>query len=75
MVENLHSRLRPYLDEQKSISQKILGLLQFYLNHRPFMRSHHERLKDKTPAEAMTGKSHRPWLELLGFACFKRPAV
>ncbi|MGZ3237215.1 MAG: hypothetical protein ACXU8A_07560, partial [Burkholderiaceae bacterium] len=75
MVENLHSRLRPYLDEQKSISQKILGLLQFYLNHWPFMRSQHERLKDKTPAEAMTGTPHPPWLEMLGFACFKRPAV
>lgn len=72
MVENLHSRLRPYLAEQKFVSQKILGLLQFYLNHKPFMRSKHERLKNKTPAEAMTGKPHLPWLEMLGFASFKR---
>jgi hypothetical protein len=75
MVENLHSRLRPYLDERKSVSQKILGLLQFYLNHKPFMRSKHERLVNKTPAEAMTGKPHLPWLEMLGFACFKRQAT
>jgi hypothetical protein len=47
----------------------------FYLNHKPFMRSKHERLKNKTPAEAMTGKRHLPWLDMLGFACFKRPAT
>ena len=75
MVENLHSRLRPYLAEQKTVTQKIIGLLQFYLNHKPFMRSQHERLKNKTPAEAMTGKPHLPWLEMLGFACFKRRAT
>jgi hypothetical protein len=75
MVENLHSRLRPYLDERKSVSQKILGLLQFYLNHKPFMRSKHERLVNKTPAEAMTGKPQKPWLEMLGFPGFKRQAA
>jgi len=25
----------------------------------------------KTPAEAMTGKPHRPWLEMLGFPAVK----
>jgi hypothetical protein len=75
MVENLHSGLRPYLDEQKSVSQKILGLLQFYLNHKPFMRGKHERLVNKKPAEAMTGKPHLPRLEMLGFARFKRQAT
>jgi hypothetical protein len=67
MVENLNSRVRPYLEERKFVSQKILGLIQFYLNHKPFMRSAHKRLVNKTPAEAMTGKSHQPWLEMLGF--------
>jgi hypothetical protein len=75
MVENLHSRLRPHLPERKAVSQKILGLLQFYLNHRPFMRSQHEGLKNKTPAQALTGNAHPPWLEMLGFARFKRPAI
>lgn len=68
MVENLNSRLRPYLDERKVITQKILSLIQFYLNHKPFMRSKHENFIDKTPAEIMTGKPHKPWLEMLGFA-------
>ena len=71
MVENLNSRVRPYLEERKSVSQKTLGLLQFYLNHKPFMRSRHARLVKKTPAEAMTGKPHRPWLEMLGFPAVK----
>jgi hypothetical protein len=39
------------------------------------MRSRHERLKNKTAAEAMTGKPHLPWLEMLGFACFKQRAA
>jgi hypothetical protein len=75
MVENFNSRLRPYLDEKKNITQKVLSLIQFYLNHKPFMRSHHERLKNKTPAQAMTGKAHPHWLEMLGFTPFKnKPA-
>lgn len=68
MVENFNSRLRPYLDERKMVTQKHLGLIQFYLNHKPFMRSKHQRLIDKTPAEAMTGKAHHSWLEMLGFS-------
>ena len=72
MVENLNGRVRPYLDERKSVSQKTLGLVQFYLNHKPFMRSKHKRLVNKTAAEAMTGKSHQPWLEMLGLAGVKR---
>lgn len=67
MIENFNSRLRPYLDERKFISQKSLDLIRFYLNHKPFMRSKHERLVKKTPAEALTGKAHKPWLEMLGF--------
>jgi len=69
MVENFNSRLRPYLDNRKFISTKILALIQFYLNHKPFMRSEHERLINKSPAEAFTGKPHKPWLEMLGFNC------
>ena len=68
MIENFNSRLRPYLDERKFMSKKSLGLIQFYLNHKPFMRSKHERLKGKTPAEALTGKAHKPWLEMLRIA-------
>ena len=50
MIENFNSRLRPYLDERTFMSQKSLNLIQFYLNHKPFMRSKHERLVNKTPA-------------------------
>ena len=75
MVENLNSRIRPYLDERKSISQKSLGLIQFFLNHKPFMRSKHQRLVNKTAAQALTGKPHQPWLEMLGFAAVKRQAA
>ena len=75
MVENLNSRVRPYLEERKSVSQKTLGLIAFFLNHKPFMRSKHERLVNKSPAESMTGKPHLPWLEMLGFPCVKSYAA
>ena len=75
IVENFNSRLRPYLDERKFISPKILALIQFYLNHKPFMRSKHERLINKTPAESMTEKPHKPWLEMLGFSRFQFKAA
>lgn len=75
MVENFNSRLRPYLDKRKFISQKMLALIQFYLNHRPFPRSQHAHLKDKSPAEILTGKPHKPWLEMLGFEPVRRKAV
>ena len=75
MVENFNSRLKPYLDERKTITRKKLGLYQYILNHRPFQRSHHARLVGKTPAEALTGKSHLHWLELLGYQRFQRTAL
>ena len=75
MVENFNSRLRPYLDERKIVTKKTLSLIQFYLNHKPFIRSKHERLINKTPAEAMTGKPHKLWLEMLGFISFKNKAA
>lgn len=75
MIENFNSRLRPYLDERKFMSQKSLNLIQFYLNHKPFMRSKHERLVNKTPAEALTGKAHKPWLEMLGFTPWYKQAA
>lgn len=75
MIENFNSRLRPYLDERKFMSQKSLNLIRFYLNHKPFMRSKHERLVNKTPAEALTGKAHKPWLEMLGFTPWYKQAA
>jgi hypothetical protein len=75
MVENFNSRLKPYLDERKNITGKKLGLYQFILNHRPFQRSHHPRLVGKTPAESLTGKPHRHWLELLGYQRFQRTSL
>ncbi len=75
MVENFNSRLKPYLDERKIVTRKKLGLYQFILNHRPFQRSHHPHLVGKTPAEALTRKTHRHWLELLGYQRIKRTTL
>ena len=39
------------------------------------MRSKHERLKNKSPAEALTGKPHKLYLEMLGSRLRQRQSV
>jgi len=74
MVENLHSRIKPYFNLRHEIGFGYLELLRFYMNHTPFQRSSKEVRKDKTPAEILTGKPHEHWLEMLGFQRFKKAA-
>ena len=70
MVENLNSRLRNYFFLRKQLGQEYLDLLQFFLNHRTFMRSEHLERVGKSPTELLTGKKQPHWLELLGFKRF-----
>lgn len=72
IVENLNSRLRNYFFLRKTLGSGYLELLQFFLNHRRFMRSSRPERVEKSPKELLTGESHRHWLELLGYNLFKR---
>ena len=74
MVENLHSRLRPYFSLRQEIGFGYLDLLRFYLNHVPFQRSEREERVNKSPAEILTKKPHPHWLDMLGFQRFKQAA-
>ena len=74
MVENLNSRLRPYLFSRREIGNGYLGLLRFFLNHKPFERSDNANRKGKSPAELLAGKPHPHWLEMLGYTRFSRAA-
>lgn len=74
MVENLHSRLKPYFILRREIGFGYLDLLRFYLNHTPFQRSAREERKGKTPTEILTGQKHPHWLEMLGYQRFKKAA-
>ncbi len=47
-----------------------LTLLQFFLNHRRYLRSEDPGRVDKSPAELLTGEPHAHWLELLGYTRF-----
>ena len=49
-----------------------LALLQFFLNHRRFLRSEHPGREGQSPAELLTGQAHPHWLELLGYTRFSR---
>jgi hypothetical protein len=65
LVENVNSRLRTYFTLRRHLGGSYLDLLQFFLNHRRFMRSRADR-KGKSPRELMTGQEHPHWLTLLG---------
>jgi hypothetical protein len=66
VVENLNGRLRNYFFLRRHLGPDYLHLLQFFLNHRRFLRSEHAERVDKSPAELLTGQGHAHWLELLG---------
>ena len=66
IIENINSRLRNYFFLRREIGAGYLELLQFFLNHRRFLRSERPERVDKSPAELLTGQTHPHWLEMLG---------
>ena len=66
VVENLNRRLRNYCFLRRHLGPDYLHLLQFFLNHRRFLRSEHPERVDHSPAELRSGQGHAHWLELLG---------
>ena len=65
LVENFNSRLRTYFTLRRHLGDSYLSLLQFFLNHRRFMRSRVGR-QDHSPRGLMTGQAHPHWFALLG---------
>jgi hypothetical protein len=72
VIENLNSRLRSYFFLRRQLGPDYLALLQFFLNHRRFLRSEHPDRVGKSPAELLTGQAHPHWLEMLGYQRFSR---
>jgi hypothetical protein len=72
LVENINGRLRGYFFLRRQLGNEYLGLLQFFLNHRRFVRSFHKERVGKSPAELLTGQEHPHWVEMLGFKRFSR---
>jgi hypothetical protein len=72
LVENLNSRLRNYFFLRRQLGEDYLVLLQYFLNHRRYLRSEHPERVGKSPTELLTGEPHRHWLELLGYTRFVR---
>jgi hypothetical protein len=72
IVENLNSRLRNYFFLRKTLGPNYLELLQFYINHRRYMRSSRPERKGKSPKELLTSQAHKHWLECLGYKLFKK---
>jgi hypothetical protein len=68
IIENINSRLRNYFFLRRELGSGYLELLQFFLNHRRFLRSEHPERVDKSPAELLTGQPHPHWLEMLGYS-------
>ena len=72
IIENLNSRLRNYFFLRRHLGEGYLDVLRFFLNHRRFLRSDRRERVGKSPAELLTGRAHRHWLELLGYERFHR---
>jgi hypothetical protein len=72
LVENLNSRLRTYFFLRRQLGKDYLTLLQFFLNHRRYLRSEDPSRVGKSPAELLMGEPHAHWLELLGYTRFAR---
>ena len=72
MVENLDRRLRTYFFLRRQFGKDYLTLLQFFLNHRRYLRSEVPSRVGKSPAELLTGEPHAHWLELLGYTRFSQ---
>jgi hypothetical protein len=72
VIENLNSRLRSYFFLRRHLGPDYLALLQFFLNHRRFLRSEHPERVGKSPAELLSGQPHPHWLQMLGFTLFSR---
>lgn len=68
IIENINSRLRCYFFLRREIGSGYLELLQFFLNHRCFLRSERPERVGKSPAELLTGQAHPHWLEMLGYS-------
>jgi hypothetical protein len=67
VIENLNSRLRNYFFLRRQLGPDYLVLLQFFLNHRRFLRSERPERVNQSPAELLTGTKHPHWLEMLGY--------
>ncbi len=72
VIENLNSRLRTYFFLRRHLGSDYLALLQFFLNHRRFVRSTRTERAGMSPAELLTGQPHPHWLEMLGYTRFSR---
>jgi len=72
LVENLNSRLRNYFFLRRHLGPDYLALLQFFLNHRRFVRSQRPERVGKSPAQLLGSSPHPHWLEMLGYVRFSR---
>jgi hypothetical protein len=72
VIENINSRLRSYFFLRRHLGTGYLSLLQFFLNHRRFLRSEHAQRVGRSPRELLTGQPHPHWLEMLGYSRFRR---
>ena len=64
-MESLNSGLRTYFTLPRHLGCSYLGLLQFFLNLRRFMRSR-VGCQDKSPRELLPGQEQLHWFTLLG---------
>jgi hypothetical protein len=74
VVENLNGRIRKFLINHIHVSQPVLNLFRFIINHREFQRSRCAHRDGLSPSQVLHNQSHNHWLEMLGYKLFKQAA-
>ena len=65
LVENLNSRLRPYMNIKKHVSSKFYCLIQLHMNTKKYRRSRIASRVGRSPVEILTGEQWPEFIELL----------
>ena len=65
LVENLNSRLRPYMNIKKHVSSTYYSLIQLHLNTKKYRRSRIASRVGRSPVEILTGEQWPEFIELL----------
>lgn len=67
LVENLNSRIRPYIHLKRIVPDRFFSLMKVFFNTKKYRRSVRSERVSRSPLELMTGKEYPDFFELLGY--------
>ena len=65
MVENLNSRIRPFMDEKRRVFHEDFSMIRFFLNTMKPFRSRKNERKGKSALDRLTGRVCPDFLDIV----------